>query len=389
MQKKIIALAIAGLASSAAFAQTNVTVYGLIDQAYVYSKSDNGLTGANAGDYKVSGIKDGGLNGSRFGFKGEEALGNGLKAIFTMEIGKDADNETNVANFTNRQSFVGLNGNWGTATVGRQYNAASMFYSKNTSNDVTGVMPVNSLQNQNGSQIRSGGGNARQDNVIKYVSPNMSGFTVAASYAFGENYNTLQTGKVKTVYDSVSNTYDPAADVTDNGRYSIAGDYTNGPFNVSAAYAVTTDVYNSTSGTVGYGKDIKEWFVGAGYDFKVVKVTALYQDLSNDNNATSVVTDQNLWAVGLSAPIGAKGLAYIEYAEFDGKTGNQAAKNDGKSKGWGIGYQHSLSKRTTLYTQFSQIDHDSDVASVGSWVAGAAAKGEKQDNFVAGIRHTF
>jgi predicted porin len=252
-----------------------------------------------------------------------------------------------------------------------------MFYSKNTSNDVTGVMPVNSLQNQNGSQIRSGGGNARQDNVIKYVSPNMSGFTAAATYSFGETTRTLSTG-----------TFSDDADWKDNGRLAIAGDYTNGPFNVSASYAVTDSVYGTAALGQDY-KDIKEWFIGAGYDFKVVKLTATYQDLSNDNNGAAVVTDQTLWSVGLSAPVGAKGLAYVEYAEFEGETGNQAAKNDGKSKGWGIGYQHSMSKRTTLYTQFSQIDHDSDVVSVGSWVSGAAAKGEKQTNFIAGIRHTF
>ena len=238
-------------------------------------------------------------------------------------------------------------------------------------------MPVNSLQNQNGSQIRSGGGNARQDNVIKYVSPNLSGFTAAATYSFGE---TLRT---------TSAAYDDKADWKDNGRLAIAGDYTNGPFNVSAAYAVTDSVYGTAALGQDY-KDIKEWFIGAGYDFKVVKLTATYQDLSNDNNGVNVVTDQTLWSVGLSAPVGAKGLAYIEYAEFDGKTDNNAAaKNDGKSKGWGIGYQHSMSKRTTLYTQFSQIDHDSDVVSVGSWVSGVAAKGEKQTNFIAGIRHTF
>jgi predicted porin len=367
MQKKIIALAIAGLASGAAFAQTNVTVYGLVDQAFTYS---------DAGDYNFTGIKDGGLNGSRIGFKGEEALGNGLKAIFTFEIGHDADNEA--SGFTNRQTFVGLNGSAGTFTVGRQYNAASMFYSKNTSNDVTGVMPVNSLQNQNGSQIRSGGGNARQDNVVKYVSPNWSGFTAAASYSFGESARTLNTAA-----------FDDQADWKDNGRLAIAADYSNGPFNVSASYAVTDSVYSTTAALGSDYKDIKEWFIGAGYDFKVVKLYGTYQDLSNDNNGTAVVTDQTLWSVGLSAPVGAKGLAYLEYAEFDGKTDNQATKNDGKSKGWGIGYQHSLSKRTTLYTQFSQIDHDSDVVSVGSWVSGAAVKGEKQDNFIAGIRHTF
>lgn len=363
MQKKVIALAVAGLVSGAAFAQTNVTVYGLIDQTYLYSKSD---------DYKFSGIKDGGLNGSRFGFKGEEALGNGLKAIFTMEYGKESDNDSSTANFSNRQAFVGLNGNFGTVTVGRQYNAASMFYSKNTSDDVIGVMPVNSLQGQNGSQIRSGGGTSRQDNVIKYVSPNFSGFTFAANYAFGESNETL-----------AGTSFKKKADITDKDRYSIAGDYTNGPFNVSLSYAGQTSSLGADT------EDVSEWFIGGGYDFKVVKLYATYQDLENDNKTAATVTDQSMWSVGAKVPVGAAGVVNFQYAEWEGETGNAAINKDGKSKGWGIGYEHSMSKRTTLYTYLSQIDHDKNVASVGSWQSGAAVAGEKQSNFMAGIRHKF
>jgi hypothetical protein len=85
MQKKLIALAVASLASGAAFAQTNVTMYGIADAGYVWSQGDALVTGTN----KFSGIQSGLLSGSRLGFKGEEALGNGLKAIFTLEYGAE------------------------------------------------------------------------------------------------------------------------------------------------------------------------------------------------------------------------------------------------------------------------------------------------------------
>ena len=386
MQKKIIALAVAGLVSGVAFAQTNVTVYGLIDQAYYYGKSDSGRTGVD--DYKYSGIRDGGLSGSRIGFRGEEGLGNGLKAIFTVEWGKEADNNFDVNGLTNRQSFVGLtSANVGTFTVGRQYNAVSMFYAKNTSNDVTGVMPVNSLQGQNASQIRSGGGNARQDNVIKYVSPNWSGFTVAANYSFGESNQT---------YDSTAGRNNDH-DTSTNGRYSIAADYSNGPINISAGYAVIQKLRGNNGNNIGAtlvttgntGDDVKEWFIGGAYDFKVVKLHAMYQDLSNKSDAALTVTDQSMWSVGLSAPIGNNSKAYIEYARLDQDTDNLPNGPDGASKGWGIGYEYYMSKRTTLYTQISQIKHDNDVVTTGSWVTGMAARGEKQTNVLMGIRHTF
>jgi predicted porin len=388
MQKKIIALAVAGLVSGVAFAQTNVTVYGVIDQSYVYSKSDTGTIAG--GSNKFSGIKDGGMSGSRFGFKGEEALGNGLKAIFTMEYGKDSDSDanqvTNVGNnFYVRQAFVGLNNNMGTLTVGRQYNAASDVYGPNSSNGVVNAMPVNVLQGVNGSQIRSQGGNARQDNVIKYVSPDFSGFSVRADYAFGE------AGKNSYIPGTNAN----VASVSDNGRYAIAGSYANGPFGVDLSYAGQSNVYtNYTTAALpnsGQGKSIDEWYLGGRYDFKVVKLYGSYQQMKNKTDVALANTGSKLWQVGLSAPVGANGLAMLEYAEirFEADNSPAALKADGKNKGFGIGYTHNLSKRTTLYTFVSQIKYDDNTGSTSDWVGGIAAAGEKTNTFSAGIRHMF
>ena len=73
MHKKIFSLAVASLASGIAVAQTNVTVYGIVDVGYVYSKTD---------DLKFSGLDTGLMSGSRIGFRGAETLGNGLNAVF-------------------------------------------------------------------------------------------------------------------------------------------------------------------------------------------------------------------------------------------------------------------------------------------------------------------
>ena len=379
MQKKIIALAVAGLVSGVAFAQTNVTVYGVIDQGYLYSKTDNGLTGANSGDYKFSGLKDGGLQGSRFGFKGEEALGNGLKAIFTMEYGKDSDNDTGVANIYTRQVWVGVNSAYGTATAGRQYNAASDVYGANNVNGVTGVYPLNLLQGAAGQQLRSQGGNARQDNVLKYVSPNWSGFTAEGSYAFGETNRTTSAN------------WDPKAETTDNGRWSLALNYANGPLNVSGAYAQTNSVRTAAVASPDLqGNNIDEWYIGGSYDFKVVKVAASYQTLDNGNKATTTVTDTKLWALGGSGPVGAKGKVMVEYAQIDADTDHAVVNQNGSAGGWGLGYQHDLSKRTALYTAISQIDYDNNFAA-GAMNAGVgtSAIGQKQLNFNMGVRHAF
>ena len=96
MQKKLIALAVAGLASTAAFAQTNVTIYGLVDYGYAYRFDGRGLDSTtnlinNAGKpNSASQLNGGQQSGNRLGFKGTEDLGNGLKAVFLLEQGLPA-----------------------------------------------------------------------------------------------------------------------------------------------------------------------------------------------------------------------------------------------------------------------------------------------------------
>ncbi len=381
MQKKIIALAVAGVVSGAAFAQTNVTVYGVVDQGYLYSKSDARPTDAN-GTNKFSGLADGGLNGTRIGFKGEEALGNGLKAIFTQEYGKDADENT--AMWNTRQSFVGLaSDKWGSFTLGRQYNAASHAVGRNNANDVTGMNPYNVLQGQNGSQIRSMGGSARQDNVVKYMSPTWSGFSFIANYTFGEATNATSA--------TASNVYN-AADVSDNGRYSLLGSYANGPFNIDVAYAGQSNVRSTYTPGATYdneGKDISEWYIGGAYDFKVVKLFAHYQDLSNDTNVLTAVTDQKWWAVSAQVPVGAAGKFIVEYAKQKVEFNNANNVSDGTNDGWGIAYWHDLSKRTRLYAGVSQIDLDSNPGALPTGYKSVLTPDEKTTSYYMGIRHAF
>src|SRR5574343_978134 len=110
MQKKIIALALAGLASTAAFAQSNVTIYGRMDLGAVYRDGNSGGVNGVAGQYEfASGVG----SGSRIGFKGVEDLGNGLKAVFQSEFGIGIDqtkDSSSAASWSNRNSYVGLAG---------------------------------------------------------------------------------------------------------------------------------------------------------------------------------------------------------------------------------------------------------------------------------------
>jgi predicted porin len=164
MQKKLIALAVAGLASGVAAAQSNVTIYGVLDLAYVYSAGGaknpiNPVTGLptyiKSPDYTFSGLTGVGA-GNRLGFKGEEALGNGLKAVFTLEYGLDPDINQGIGTggLNARQQFVGLShAKLGTVALGRQYAPAFNATARNDALDASDFAIQSSLSALNGMTI--------------------------------------------------------------------------------------------------------------------------------------------------------------------------------------------------------------------------------------------
>ncbi|WP_300451648.1 porin [Accumulibacter sp.] len=365
MQKKLIALAVAGLASGTALAQTNVTMYGIADAGYVYSWGDDFVPGTN----KFSGIASGLLSGSRIGFKGEEALGNGLKAIFTLEYGLTIDNNTGVGTggLNARQQFVGLSGGFGTVALGRQYAPG---YDASARNDAfAGALfaPQSFLTAQAGNTITPNSG-ARWDNAVTYTTPNWGGFTGKAIYSFGE------TG------DGFGGFNDKLTSTTDNGRWGLGANFSTGAFNVDALYQVRQNVAGLD--------DIEEWFIGGSFDLKFLKLMASYQE-QNDKNVTNL--DNQVWSVGAVIPVG-NGNIHLGYAQnrwdvnrfFDGNTDSAA-----------IAYTHSLSKRTTLYAGYVWVDNDDQsfapLNTNGSFspVNGVGAVGQSNQTFLAGIRHAF
>ena len=370
MQKKIIALAVAGLVSGVAFAQSNVTVYGVVDANYTYSKGP---------DYKWNGIDDGGLSGSRIGFKGEEALGNGLKAVFTLEYGTRVDDRApDAANgaLTNaRQSFVGLSGNFGSVTAGRQYAPSYMYIGGSVASDVTSVYPTNMYYGQM-TTVQTGGG-SRWDNSIVYQSPVWSGFDFRAIYAFGEQSGTNAVTPPNKNYD-----------LTDSNRYGIGAKYSNGPVYLMGVYQAIMD--DDTVGSTGN----KGWSVGGAYDFKVVKLFANY---TREKDNAAAARKETLWSLGVGIPVSSAGTVNVEYAQY--KNNNLADEN--KSKGFGVGYVHNMSKRTTLYGTISRISNDDRLAlggfgnsarsdlRVNGIGAVNAIDGGNVTNLQLGIRHSF
>lgn len=400
MQKKFLSLAIAGLVSGTAFAQSNVTLYGVADAGYVYSQGDNSPTATNVHeDRSLSAVNSGVWSGSRIGFKGEEGLGNGLKAIFTLEYSLNIDTNNGIGsndNATNpmasksggadsslqsRQTWVGLSSDkWGAATLGRQY-APGYYLTRNEPMDGATFSPWQRLSGVNNQTI-NGGSAARWNNSINYKSPNLGGFSVQSIYGFGE--------------DTSSNTLN--AGTSDGGAFGLGGNYANGALNLDLVYQQTKTGPNSVSSADAKSRD--EWYFGGNYDFKVVKVFGTYQTMNRNDVAAGSTKkqDSDVWTIGLSATIGANGTVMASYGEAS--VGNGIVGNkDSKAKGYGIAYKHSLSKRTRLYTGLVAYNNDNSTAATSASVTDQSAVGSgvglsdglNQDSttFVAGMTHAF
>jgi len=275
MQKKIIALALAGLASSAAFAQTNVTIYGRADMGYVYRG------GADGASMKADGrgeIASGVASGSRIGFKGTEDLGNGLKAIFQAEFGVNMDAETGFAN--TRNAYVGLNSNLGTVVAGRLDGVRYGVYGKYD------VFANGYLGNftQMTSQVD------RANSAVAYISPSFAGLTATLAYSSHiGNSNGLSLASQEGANQS------PNANGNDGDAQLATAmlNYKIGGFDVSGDYERVTFRKGAAGGAAAVHDDLYVATLGASYDFGVAKIAALYDKLVTSPN-TFAVDEQDI-----------------------------------------------------------------------------------------------
>lgn len=381
MQKKIIALAVAGLMSGAAFAQSNVTVYGVADMYYAYASGNNA-----GGQENSSHINSGGLAGSRIGFKGTEELGNGLKALFVLEYALALDQNTGIigdqSNNNARQQLVGLTGNWGTVVAGYAQTAGYDFACATNplaggALDAQGKLGVNvNASYDNSLNLLACGRLGRSGNAVAYVSPNFSGFQFAYNHArVTENYagNAPSAAAWLDGYvppTTVLHGVDPTGS-GDTYANLLHGTYANGP--ISAGL-----VYSKISG--GTGKfvtdDVTEWGIRGSYDFGVAKLWAHWQKNKDD------IVDMNnkKWSLSVSAPVTANGTVMAMYAKNSIDTANS------DSKSWSLAYVHQMSKRTKLYGGYNRVTNDSAARST-SLVRPDA--GDSSSAFVFGINHGF
>ncbi len=369
MQKKVIALAVAALASSAAFAQTNVTVYGIVDVGQAFVKSSGA---ANGGDNQSTvGRLD--SNSSYIGFKGVEDLGNGLKALFQYETSFYGDTGTfETASNKGRDTFVGLTGGFGTVVAGNLTHPLRAMGAKvELLPGAAGFGTTASLTGQIAGTKT--GADDRAQNAIAYVSPSFGGFSGTVAYVNGE---TQKNGDGEAEARS----------------YQFAGQYDNGPLFVAAGYHKASNM--SAAGTVGKQEaDARVYRVAAVYTLPTAtKLTALYDNTKAENNVGGEFLKRQALSLGVAQSFG-KNTVGLEYAHAF-KVKDEAGTWDNSTANlWTLQYGYELSKRTQLHARLSRLSNGDNVNytfynnKVDNGVA--AGDGSNYTGYMVGLRHAF
>jgi len=363
MQKKLIALAVAGaaagFASAPALAQSSVTVYGVIDQALTSQNQSSGST--------VTSLLGSGYTTERLGFKGSEDMGNGLKANFMLETGFNSSRGTADAAFWQRTSTVGLSAeSWGAVNFGRQYTPLFSIQAQNDLFRVAGIGSIYSLTNV---------GVTRASNSIRYDSPSMSGFSVAAMYAVGDTSAATDGIHAGGTADSSTGAAGVPMNLGRDAGFNVK--YGNGPLALGLGY----DKLYLVAPIATFYDAQKTWNFTGSYDFKVVAVQAGYQESKIDNN----VADNSVWNVGATVPVFGADSVKLQYSDRHDKLTDNA-----DSKLTSVGYVHPMSKRTTLYATYA---HMSNGAKVNQGFifghTGAITNGDNANGFQLGLSHNF
>lgn len=355
MQKKLIALAIASLAGSSAFAQSNVTVYGLAYASYDFINVSGSNAGRGAPDYnRVT------SNASRLGFKGAEDLGNGLSAVFQYETKINLDSGDGGTLFGSaRDSFVGLKSNdLGTVKLGYFSGPNRSLLSK------VDVVAYSEGVGDNTAILGKLGGRGkyfddRYTNSIAYVSPKFSGFEATVQYQANENKDDTAGAKGNPSLIELGLVYD-------NGP--IYAGLTHGKLrekNEAGYIDPTTSAAYKPKFNMGDDEEATETRIGGVYKLGDASLHAIYARTKADGSKGSL--KQNVWGAGATYKITPNGKLVGQYYsanDLSGSVTGVTSLSDTGAKFWVLGYEHSLSKRTTLTAHYAHLKNDGRVSTV-------------------------
>ncbi|KVR12101.1 porin [Burkholderia ubonensis] len=381
MKKTLIVAALSGVFATAAHAQSSVTLYGLIDAGITYTN--------NQGGHSAWQQSTGSVNGSRWGLRGAEDLGGGLKAIFTLENGFGINNGTLKQNGREfgRQAFVGLSHSvYGSVALGRQYDSVVDYLGplSLTGTQYGGTQFAHPFDNDNLNN------SFRINNAVKYQSADYNGLKFGALYGFSNSSN-----------------------FANNRAYSVGASYSFMGFNVAAAYMQLNNNVNGLAQAVSDPGAVagdwtfaasrqRTWGAGlnysfgpatAGFVFTQTRLTDSVAISAGQSGVTGGITGlsggtrfNNYEINGRYALTPALSLAG-SYTYTDGRIVGQSPK-------WhqfNLQAAYALSKRTDVYLQgeYQKVNSDGLPLRANINGLGTASSNNKQVAVTAGLRHRF
>ena len=357
MKKSLIAIA-ALAAAGAAAAQSSVTMYGQVNTGYEYSKTDITIGGVKT-TTKTTGFQNDRVKTSRLGFKGEEALGNGLSATFALEMGFDSANGEFADSAFNRKATVGLKGAFGEVRIGKDSTPMNEFDGSFKAIDRTTTLAKQVAGRDASWEGRPTG---------LFYNGSFSGVSVSA--AIGNNSERTKTGDVTTKKD-------------DSAVYGLGLGYNGGAWAVGAAFQHETKKSFDNTVTTGTAHDDKvtSYGVGASYDFNVAKVYGQYEGGQYKNKASTDADKYSYdqFAVGVSAPFGATTLS-AEYAYNKAKDTAGAVSTKYKGNVFAVQAEYAFSKRTSLVARAGQV---------ANWKDKTTNDKSSTQEYTVGLRHKF
>jgi len=384
LNNKVFAAATLAVFATAAHAQSSVTLYGVIDAGISYVNNSKTATGHD----NLFKYDDGVAQGSRWGLRGTEDLGGGLKALFVLENGFNSGNGTlgQGGALFGRQAYVGLSkNNIGSLTFGRQYSFSTDYLGGNYSTGGQTVAGNYAYHINDVDQLTS----SRINNAVKFSSANFAGLTFGAMYGFSNQAGAFAgSPTVGTTAGS-------------SRAYSFGVNYANGPFGVGAAYtdirfpaqstpAFSTAMANVTTGTV---RDLRTFGVGGRYTIAAATLWALYtntrfEPITGGTTTFAAYEAGAKYAFTPALTAGA-GYTYMHLSNANRGHWNQAD----------LSVDYALSKRTDVYALgIYQIASGHNAATgdvqaqIGSSTSYFSTSGTGSDNqlaFRVGIRHKF
>ncbi|WP_439890893.1 porin [Ralstonia sp. 25C] len=344
MKIKLFAAAAAALVSTGVFAQSSVNLYGVADVGIEWA---NHVPGADGQGHSRVAMQSGNLSGSRWGLRGVEDLGGGLKGIFNLESGFNLDTGTSGQGnrLFGRAAYVGLQGQWGQVTLGRQQN---LLYDFALNYDPMSMAGRYSIASQDA--FISG----RADNALKYAGT-FGGVSVSALYAFNRD------GQERAGLNKLGR------------EWSLGANYNGGPFSIGAVYDQTNGAWTDLSGLTAAQNlafastfaDVKEQraTIAGTYTTGPAKLFAGYRWYkTNLQTSTSGALRSNLYWAGATyqatPALSLTGAAY--YQQF---------KNTSVGNPWlfVVGTDYALSKRTDVYMNVAYAKNKSSALGVAGF----------------------